>query len=1026
MRLVAALSLVLLLGVLGSECIEHRHGLGRSREIILHNRVIDTTSEEATTDFSREGAEYFYVTFKLNFAGNKVNVDKFAEDYGVVFDSYFPMTTYTVYTSYAKAEAISQNDQVLWLGVVPASDKVPTGLEGVSLLVLHWSTAAAEFPSIPEVAADVAARMQQEFPADSFAFSEFNTESNTVKLQINDESSFRKMVSWLLNKGSPRIKFVDPMPVNKPSGAYATHVVVDGTYNLATPAAASCAGTANTSICPYETYLNYGASATVTLDGTGEVITIVDSGVDANNCLFYDPNFQFDTYNADNRKIVYYVSNTGKGGNTLDETGHGSFAVGLAAAAAGGTSSSYSDADVQANSGFNGVAPGAKIAVSDVQTTSANSLSFDYTNIGAGYLDPMYAINSRIGLFPWGAEINLAGHKAFYSAQDQAFDKYASSVPDFLLIAPVGNNGLFTVPGTGRIDSPASAKNVLAVGGSLNSHYSFMFSDYVDLTAQAEDLHTELCTIGDFSAYYSTVLCTISGQSSPCTNFQNVLCFGAFKEPTPEACCAAAYTKPQCCPETVLGLWSASYSLFSESSGYPQSSRGPTYDYRIKPDIVAPAQRLYSAGSSPGGSNPYCGTWTDTIEPITSNSVTSQAATVSEGTSFAAGVAAGAAALIRQYLRQGFYPYGDPSISGSQVFQDPSAALIRAIMVNGAETLFQYNANNDAAWKVLSDYLFPEIQGHGRINLANSLSIEPTNIVTTILIDGDTIPYTNATNKYYFAVSQDATFIKVTVVWTDPAAAVGAGHALVNNLDVVLIRDDGFEYRANRLSEFDYNNNVEHIYAPAPASRGGTYSVAVHGAYVPSGPQNYALVISGQILCPQALAGGAGYDAAKCLITDTDVFANAKCPMDCSLRLDGCVAGVCYCSPPYYGVDCSLTPCPNNCNNNGVCDGETGTCTCNDFWTGTDCSQANPSGNSTNCIYNCPVCGGVNIGITIGVSIGAFLLGLLIAFPFGVWLATHLMLKRKKKMFAKMRAAQQHAQQAQPLHENIEHDSDDE
>lgn len=1013
MRSLPFLALFLVVGALHASCAEHKHGLGRSREIILHNRVIDTTSEVGLSDFSRDGASYYYVTFKARFAGDVANVNRLAEEYGLVFDSYYPMTTWTVYAFESTVGKLASHPDVLWIGEVPPADKLPEGLDAASPeLIVHWAKAPADFPALPAVVDEVAARMATVFAPATFAWSAASASSNTAKLTVavgDDTAAFRKMVRWLLTEGSTRVKFIDPLPVNRPHSAFATHVVVDGTYS---EAAGGCPVTnAPNTICNYPTYLGNS------LDGTGEVITIVDSGVDLNNCLFFDDTADvYNNYVPTARKVVFYSTTSG---DRLDNTGHGSFAIGLAAAAAGGAS--FGSSELADAARFNGVAPGAKIAVSDVQVAGSNTLNFDYTNIGSGYLDAMYQLGSRIAVFPWGAQINLAGSKSYYSGQDQAFDLYARTNSDFLLIAPVGNNGLTTQTGRGRIDSPSSAKNVLGVGGSFNAHSSFTFTNFVDLTSQAQALHVELCTIGNVQPYSSTVLCSVSGQNTPCPQYQNVLCFGPFSEPTPAACCNAVYTRPQCCPASVLQLWSASTALFSEFSGYPQSSRGPTYDFRIKPDVVAPAQRLYSAAAS-STSAPFCGAWSDSL-------ANGQAATVNEGTSFSAGVAAGAAAIVRQWLREGYYPFGDPTVPGSLPFSNPSSALIKAILVNGADSLFQYNSNNDASWKVLSSYIASEIQGHGRINLRNNLQKEPNNIagINTVLIDRSDvngIQFTNDTHQYYISVPSTARGVKVTLVWTDREASIGAGRALVNDLDVVLVRDDGYEYRANRLSEFDYNNNVEQIEATFVAGR--RYSIYVHGTFVPRGPQSYALVVSGDLIC--GANGQLTSQGQPCLNDPASVSADARCPMDCSLRTQGCAGGVCFCSPPYYGLDCSLTPCPNNCNNNGECDGETGVCTCNDFWRGTDCSEPNPTGIPPQFQPECPACdSGVDIGITIGVCIGSFFLGLIIAFPLGVWLATHLMLKRKKKMFAKMRAAQQHAQHAaQPLHDNIEHDSEDE
>ena len=91
------------------------------------------------------------------------------------------------------------------------------------------------------------------------------------------------------------------------------------------------------------------------------------------------------------------------------------------------------------------------------------------------------------------------------------------------------------------------------------------------------------------------------------------------------------------------------------------SSRGPTNDRRLKPDVVAPG----CAVTSPKGidnsksSDTHCD-----VRPLT-------------GTSMACPMAASYASKIRQYFKQGYYPQGSPVASDGFV---PSGALIKAIL----------------------------------------------------------------------------------------------------------------------------------------------------------------------------------------------------------------------------------------------------------------------------------------------------------------------------------------------------------
>lgn len=53
-----------------------------------------------------------------------------------------------------------------------------------------------------------------------------------------------------------------------------------------------------------------------------------------------------------------------------------------------------------------------------------------------------------------------------------------------------------------------------------------------------------------------------------------------------------------------------------------------------------------------------------------------------------------------------------------------------------------------------------------------------------------------------------------------------------------------------------------------------------------------------------------------------------------------CVKGLCFCNTGFSGTHCELQACPAQCSGHGVCNGQTGTCTCLPPWTGNDCSSA--------------------------------------------------------------------------------------
>lgn len=133
------------------------------------------------------------------------------------------------------------------------------------------------------------------------------------------------------------------------------------------------------------------------------------------------------------------------------------------------------------------------------------------------------------------------------------------------------------------------------------------------------------------------------------------------------------------------------------------SSRGPTDDGRIKPDVVAPGTYIVSARSHA----PEAGTgWG--VYPSNSHYL------YMGGTSMATPLTAGAAALAREWLIR------------YEGVSDPSAALVKAVLINGAADMSpgQYAAPQE----VPSQRPNP-VSGWGRVDLQGSLNpASPTQI----------------------------------------------------------------------------------------------------------------------------------------------------------------------------------------------------------------------------------------------------------------------------------------------------------
>jgi len=271
------------------------------------------------------------------------------------------------------------------------------------------------------------------------------------------------------------------------------------------------------------------------------------------------------------------------------------------------------------------------------------------------------------------------------------------------------------------------------------------------------------------------------------------------------------------------------------------SSRGPTADGRIKPDVVAPGTNIISCRSHLAGSGTLWGA-------LDSNYC------YSGGTSMSTPLVAGTAALIRQYYRT----YRSVT---------PSAALIKATVINGATDLYpgQYGSGAFLEEPTTRPNM---VEGWGRIDA--SYAISPTAPRSMQFVDNATGLGTGGSVSYLYSVSGNPSPLRVTLVWTDYPASTSASVSLVNDLDLTVIGPDNTVWMGNGSAE--RRNNVEGVDIANPIP--GDYTVQVRGYNVPNGPQPFALVVTAAFgpLPPNAIisspAGGA-YLAGQVAITGT-------------------------------------------------------------------------------------------------------------------------------------------------------------
>lgn len=270
---------------------------------------------------------------------------------------------------------------------------------------------------------------------------------------------------------------------------------------------------------------------------------------------------------------------------------------------------------------------------------------------------------------------------------------------------------------------------------------------------------------------------------------------------------------------------------------------GPTAFFSVKPDLLAYGTDIVSALATNASSSSFLARrFTKPDEHYT----------VQSGTSMAAPMVAGAAAIVREYLRK------------ERNTLAPTSALLKAILIASARRIAPLSEN-----RFRIKYGFPDFyQGFGVLDLSSLLPhlaappkrklafAEVRNQDDDALISRNFEVEENSRHFYRVRLAPDAQEpLRIVLTWLDPP-----GNALQHNLQIhakvygeswkagnhdhVLRQSEPFDLDENG-ERFDRTNNIEQIVISNPPS--GECQIEVFAESTFLAPQGYALCVCGEL-----------------------------------------------------------------------------------------------------------------------------------------------------------------------------------
>jgi serine protease AprX len=482
------------------------------------------------------------------------------------------------------------------------------------------------------------------------------------------------------------------------------------------------------------------------LDGSGELVAVFDSGLDAGHADLADRVFSIEAVPEATED---------------DRIGHGTHVAGIIA----GTG-------VASGGAIRGAAPAARlVVVAIVDDGGSLQLPADLGTLMARAT----AKGAKVINLSWGTPIGGS-----YDAGSRSLDAFVHANPEVVVVVAAGNEGA-APQGRHRFNTlgtPASAKNVITVGATATDRTEFA-----------------------------------------------ALTWGMKR--------GERFPVPPASDEAMAGDPTMMAAI---------SSRGPTDFESVKPDLVAPGTYILA----PRASNLVAGlAWGD-------DSTRPQYVYIG-GTSMAAPLVAGAAALVRQHLRDA----GETAA--------PSAALVKGILVTATRRLPSRRPSGSA-----EDVGYPDFdQGFGILDLPQvipngSSGSKPTLAFVDVANDSPEALEsraqlggpTKALRAYGVEVGPDPRALVVTLAWTDPPAVfvqnalrldvtTPAGRVTIGNPELRYHRESMFDDPTPGGIPPDRRDNVQQVRFDAPDL--GTYRIRVVALNTACPPQGYALVACGDL-----------------------------------------------------------------------------------------------------------------------------------------------------------------------------------